>query len=142
MLAHTVAESVFRGADRVQKWEWRVMRKLIEMILVGALATFGQAAAANSLECVVTKKFSCSSEQCNEVLPTIRNSIDLTAKTYARCDTKGCDTYPAVISVSGVMTTIDLPGRGTFARLTASNNSFVEVTALLTNVLVSYGVCR
>jgi hypothetical protein len=109
-------------------------------MLVFVLAV--RSAMAAPLECVILKKYSCTAAQCQTVPATIRNTIDLQNHMYSRCDSKGCDSYVATISQTGVMVTLDLPGRGAFARMNADGSEFVEVVSLLTNTLISYGTCR
>lgn len=109
--------------------------------LLAALSLACPALAA-PMECTVSTKQSCSPAGCQPVQPLMRAVVDLDARTYARCDTKGCDTYNATVSVSGVIVTFDLLGRGAFARMTADGREFVEVVSLLTSTLISYGTCR
>lgn len=119
-----------------------VSRLALSALAIVPTVSVATASFAVPLECVIAKKYSCSVMECKAVSATVINRIDLRGRTYARCDARGCDTYDAVVTVAGVMVTIDVPGRGMFARMTADGSEFVEVVSLLTSTLVSYGSCR
>jgi hypothetical protein len=60
-------------------------------------------------------------------------------ETFARCDEKGCDEYPALFTRSGLFTNIVF-APGTLAKL-SDTGSLVEVVTLGMVALVSYGRC-
>ena len=75
---------------------------------------------------------------------TITNIIDWEQKTYSRCDAKGCDTYPAQISQSGLFYNIGVPQHGLLAKVWANSQApmFVENFTLGLSTLVSHGTCE
>ena len=108
--------------------------------IVAALTT--PATAQGTLECRVTQKLSCAAgEGCTPVAATTWNVVDLARQTYARCDQKGCDSYPASFNRSGVFTVIDVPRRGMVAKI-ADTGGFLEVATIGMIALVSHGTCR
>ncbi|MGH6769977.1 MAG: hypothetical protein ACRECO_13255 [Xanthobacteraceae bacterium] len=117
------------------------MRRIIGFICITA-ALAGPATAQGTLDCRVTQKLSCAAgEGCTPVAATTWNVVDLARQTYARCDKKGCDSYPASLTRSGVFTVIDVPGRGMTAKI-ANSGGFLEVATIGIVALVSHGTCR
>lgn len=51
-------------------------------------------AHAVPLKCDIAAKYRCQPGGCESVQPSVWNIVDVEAKTYQRCDAKGCDTYP------------------------------------------------
>ena len=99
--------------------------------------------AAGTLRCdIATKNFCDADHGCNVTKAGVHNLIDLTLKTFARCDSMGCDTYDAEITKSGSFSNIDVPGRGVVAKLNEIDGSFVEIVTLMTQVYVSFGKCQ
>ena len=109
------------------------------LLAIGIFA--GSAAYAASERCELTKKFVCSPAGCETVEPTIFNLLDFATRQFSRCDDAGCDHYPMTSSVSGIYINIDVPGRGTFAKLSIDRSEYLEVATLATIVFVSFGSC-
>jgi hypothetical protein len=107
-----------------------------------ALACMTNIAFAEVLRCDVSAKFACGPSGCEPNRLGVHNIVDLEAKKFARCDSKGCDSYDAVIQRSGVYITVDVPGRGMFAKVSSDGSQFVEVVSLGTSVFASFGSCR
>src|SRR4029078_5583084 len=75
-------------------------------------------ADAGAWQCKIAEKQTCGPQEgCRPSPITITHYIDLDRKTYSRCDTKGCDTYDAQISQSGMFSNIAVPERGLMARV-------------------------
>ena len=94
------------------------------------------------MRCEIASKFSCTSAGCATTKPSVFNIIDLELGKFSRCDANGCDEYSANVSRSGAYIIVDVPGRGTMAKLSADGTEYVEVATLGTTVLVSFGACR
>jgi hypothetical protein len=118
-----------------------LMRRSIGLAcLAAALAT--PAAGQGVFECRTMQKHSCvAGEGCKPVAATTWSVIDLARQTYARCDQKGCDSYPASFSRSGVFTIVDVPRRGMIAKI-ADTGAFLEVVTIGMIALASHGECR
>lgn len=100
-------------------------------------------ATAQVLRCDIGSKFQCDAGSgCKQAKTGIWNFVDLARRTIARCDPKGCDTYPAQFAVSGAFINIGLPDRGMMAKLSSDGTTFVETATLANTVFVSFGVCR
>ena len=108
------------------------------------LASFMLAAPAiaDNLRCDIVAKYACSAEGCEPNQLGMWNVIDLDGGEFSRCDRNGCDSYNAEISKSGLFYNIEVPGRGTMAKLAMDGTSFLEVVTLGTVVLISFGSCR
>jgi hypothetical protein len=100
------------------------------------------AARAEPMRCEIASKFSCSPAGCTTNKPSVFNIIDIELGKFSRCDANGCDEYSANFSRSGAYIIVDVPGRGTMAKLSADGTEYVEVATLGTTVLVSFGACR
>jgi hypothetical protein len=107
-----------------------------------AMLSFPGPAWSQTVTCIISSKYGCEADGCNQVQAAVRNVLDLSRQTYTRCDTGGCDNYEARISRSGAFIVIDLPGRGMTAKIAADLSAFVEVATIGTTVLVSFGSCR
>ena len=70
------------------------------------------------------------------------NVIDLEGGQFSRCDSNGCDTYPAMITQSGLFYVIEVTGKGVLAKLAIDGSSYLEVATLGTVALISFGSCR
>ena len=115
----------------------------VVLILMVQLGLVGRSVAAAELRCEISEKHLCQpSADCTRVPAKVWNLIDLENRTYARCDNSGCDTYDALVSTSGVVTRVEVPGRGLTTTLTDGGSSFVEVATLVDTVYVSFGSCR
>jgi hypothetical protein len=100
-------------------------------------------ADAAPVRCEITSKFQCTSaDGCAPVAANNWNEIDLEKSTITRCDIKGCDTYGASISTSGIFYNISVPARGLMAKLSADGLNFVEFATLGEIAFVSFGYCR
>ena len=100
-------------------------------------------ALAQPIRCEVTSKFTCNPGGCRAHKLGAFNLIDFDRRKFSRCDRKGCDDYPAVVSQpQGEYIIIDIPGRGIFAKLSNDGSEYVEVISLGTVILLSFGRCR
>lgn len=109
---------------------------IVAMIL--AVTTASQAA---ELKCEIRQKFFCEESGCRTMPAKVWNLVDVSKKTYARCDSSGCDKYPAEFSTSGVFVNIDVPGRGLTAKMSVDTSSFHEVATMLHSIYLSFGSC-
>jgi hypothetical protein len=112
--------------------------------IIGLMLISTGSAFAEPLKCTISAKYVCTvAEGCRSVPGSVWNVIDLSRKTYARCDRAGCDTYDARMSQSGAFTNIEVPGRGMLAKLGGAEPSdFVEVATLTGTIYNSFGSCR
>ena len=91
-------------------------------------------------ECVPAHRFVCTLEGCERDSGRVSVRLDFAANTYARCDQKGCDTYPMLYSGSGIFTTARAHG-GTFLKVLNDGSQFVEVVSLHLAIHQSFGKC-
>ena len=98
-------------------------------------------AATSALICQPTAKNVCSGGRCVAVQVTTWAQVDPARQTYSRCDPRGCDTYDATLSQSGVFETVEVPTRALIARI-GPNGEFLEVATLGTDAYISHGSCR
>jgi hypothetical protein len=101
------------------------MRSLLVCAVVLAVTPSSHAA---ELKCEIRQKFFCEESGCSTTPAKVWNLVDMSNKTYARCDSMGCDKYPAQFSASGIFINIDVPGRGLTAKISA--DSFHEIATL------------
>ena len=100
-------------------------------------------AVATPMQCDFSQKEHCQSgSPCGTtVANVVWVKLDLTAHTYSRCDTKGCDAYDVQIARSGVWANITFPERAMVAKLSNAGN-LVEVVTLNDLTLISFGKCK
>ena len=91
-------------------------------------------------ECIPTHRFVCTAEGCERDSGRVSVRLDFAANTYARCDQKGCDTYPMLYSGSGIFTTARAHG-GTFLKALNDGSRYVEVVSLYLAIHQSFGKC-
>jgi hypothetical protein len=123
--------------------------KICTAVIAMALS-LASIARAQELRCEIAEKYVCETGGCKQGQASIWNMIDRAKKTYARCDRRGCDTYQANFSDCGIFMNIEVPGRGTIAKMATLNEpvsgikafSFHEVVTQLHAVLVSFGTCK
>ena len=107
------------------------------------LMTLPLAQRAPQWECIPSVRYVCTPEGCERTPALVSVRLDLVENTYARCDSKGCDTYPMTFSVGGIFTTVSLPGRGsTFLKVLNDGSQYVEVASLHTAVHQNFGACK
>lgn len=111
------------------------------ILFIAVSLFFAGPGKADQLRCDVKSKFACDAAGCKPNALGVWSVMDFARKTYARCDTKGCDPYPANYSRSGMFVNIDVPGRGMIAKISEDGSTFVEVVTAGTSVLLSYGSC-
>ncbi len=73
-----------------------------ELERLGEVVTKRLFERATRWRCEPAKAFVCSSENCQEVRPPIWVNLDFAARSYQRCDSKGCDTHPMTPATSGI----------------------------------------
>lgn len=118
------------------------MIRAIAIVVCAIAAAALPARAQGVLECRVTQKFSCvAGRTCATVAPTTWNVVDVGGQSYARCDQRGCDKYPASFNRSGLFTIIDVPRRGMVAKID-DTGGFLEVVTIGLDALISHGACR
>lgn len=115
---------------------------LSKFILGIVLCAAPAVAVAQEVKCAIKVKYVCEASGCNPVPAKVWSVVDITAKTYARCDAKGCDTYGAKLSTSGAFLNIDIPDRGVIAKMSSDGSSFHEVATLGHSIFVSFGSCK
>lgn len=96
--------------------------------------------SSGKLDCRITRKHVCDDDGCRPVEAKVWNVIDLDAPSYARCDSMGCDTYPAAMTMSGIYKSVALPQHGAMAKV-GTDGTFVETVTLGTVAYVSHGRC-
>lgn len=116
--------------------------KTLWLGLAAASCAAGSSANAKIVTCAWTSKQQCGAEQpCRSGAASITTTINLQSGAYRRCDTKGCDRYDGVVRRSGSFVVVDLPGRGSFAKI-ADDGSAIEVASLGTSLLIYSGRCK
>lgn len=113
-------------------------RTLTAALFVSAV-TLGCSGVAVASECLTQKSYSCSANGCKTYETPTKISFDNVKGSVTRCDKKSCDTLTLTKSFSGVMDTYSQSGYS--LRVNTMNNEFVEMSSLLTNIFLSYGVC-
>lgn len=96
--------------------------------------------SSGRLDCRITRKHVCDDGGCRSVEAKVWNVIDLDAASYARCDSMGCDNYPAAMTMSGIYKSVALPEHGAMAKV-GTDGTFVETVSLGTAAYVSHGRC-
>ncbi len=114
---------------------------MVFCIAFAAMLTVRSLASAQQMRCEITSKFACLPSGCVPEKLGMYNLIDLERRTISRCDRKGCDKYAANVTRLGMFIVVDVPGRGTFAKLSIDGSQYVEIATLGTGVLVSFGAC-
>lgn len=115
-----------------------MVRALLASILVCAFTT----PHAQEIKCKVTAKYVCESGGCKSLPAKVWNIIDQVKRTYARCDSAGCDNYDAQITQSDAFINIEIPARGVIAKMALDGSTFHEVATLMHVVYVSFGSCK
>jgi hypothetical protein len=113
-------------------------------LITGGLALLGliEPASAQTLRCTIAVKNQCSPDgECKRLTTPLWNEINFSTRIIKRCDSKGCDGYPAQFTNSGQYVNIDVPGHSMIAKL-GEQGSFQEVVTLTDSVVVSFGLCR
>jgi hypothetical protein len=107
------------------------------------LATRSLADRALQWECVPSIRYVCTPEGCEQNPGMVSVRLNLGDNTYARCDSKDCDSYPMTVSSSGMFTIISLPGRGgTFLKVLNDGSQYVEAASLHLAVHQNFGACK
>lgn len=119
------------------------MGRFIVVALLSASALSASAADSGAMVCRPTQKFSCDlGKGCTSIdAKGVWSIINQAQARYERCDAKGCDRYAAVFTTNGAFTSVELPGRATFAKI-GFDGSFVEAATLGTALFVSHGHCK
>lgn len=116
-----------------------LMRLWIFLLL--ALVT-APAAAQSLLRCTIAEKRTCAPHVgCQAAPAALWNIVDVKNQTISRCDSKGCDTYPAVFATSGAFINIGVPQRGYMAKMSINGAFFSEVATQGEVILLSFGSC-
>ena len=128
----------------IMRSAWRLA---VAGVLVLLTAHAGPAAGAEptSWQCEVSSKMNCMYGKCEPGAMASGRQwmvLDFTANTYARCDQKGCDVYRASRASSGAFTVVELPGRGSFIKMSNDGSAFVDTATVGVGVVLSFGTCR
>ena len=92
--------------------------------------------------CEIDAKYACAAIGCEPNRLDMWNVTDLDGGQFSRCDRNGCDTYPAMITQSGLFYVIEATGHGAMAKLAIDGSSYLEVATVGTVALISFGSCR
>jgi len=115
----------------------------LQLLILITIWTISNPANAQTVRCDIGTKFACiAASGCNDNPPGVWNVIDFTTNSFSRCDKNGCDTYEMSPTRSGLYISIDVPGHGMFAKMSADGSQYTEAVSLGTDVLVSFGSCR
>jgi hypothetical protein len=116
--------------------------KPLPVTLLAMLALALPAGTQERLICAIDQRFHCYRGQgCQRISPgSSYNIIDLESRTFARCDNKGCDEYPADFTQSGLFMNIEF-SPSAMAKLDPEMHLF-EVATLWLGAWISYGTCR
>ena len=113
---------------------------LVASVALGGLPSMVQ---AQVLRCDIASKYQCDAPGgCQKVRAGVWNIVDVPKQTFARCDAKGCDKYPAQFSVAGAFISIALPQNGMLAKISSDGSMFLETATLMSTALASFGACR
>src|SRR5262249_14163271 len=115
---------------------------VVNLVLLITLVLIPTATLGQTITCKVSTNFSCEAAGCAPAHLGTWRVIDLSKKTYSRCDLRGCDEYDAQFALSGEFVVIDVPGRGLTAKLAADRTTFLEVVTFGSMALVSFGSCE
>lgn len=136
-LAATLVALIFIGAAAAQDSHSK------DLELLSDLMTRPLAQRSLHWMCIPSLQYVCTSEGCERIAALLHVNLDLEKKTYARCEGKGCDTYPMSFEASGIFTTVNLLGSGgTFLKVVNDGSEYVEVTSLHLAVLQNFGACQ
>ncbi len=91
--------------------------------------------------CTSSRAQICNSDGCQQTTPSVWIQLDFASTTYARCDSKGCDTRGATVSAAGVFTAVTLPG-GTFLKALNDGADFIDVASSSTSAFINTGTCK
>jgi hypothetical protein len=116
--------------------------KAIVVALLATAALGVPVGAQERLICAIDQKFHCDpGAGCRRISPgSSYNRIDLEHRTFARCDNKGCEDYPANFTQSGLFINIEF-SPGAMAKL-GPEMQLSEVATLWLGAWISYGTCR
>ena len=110
------------------------------IVFLLTVAGSAQSQLLSDLRCTPLTRQICSTAGCRPGPPATYAKLSFERSSYSRCDSKGCDAYPARIVRSGAFVTVEVPGRAMLARLD-EGNSFVEVVTLGLDTMISHGSC-
>ena len=100
--------------------------------------------------CFPTSRFDCGGGSCEASAPATYYFVDYGTEsgTYFRCDTKGCDSYPIAVNVSGEFTQF-IPSQGqaimfkvATGDVLGNKGEFIDIATLGTGAIVSSGKCE
>ncbi len=102
------------------------------------------------LSCFPTSRFDCGGGSCTASTPATYYFVDYGTEsgTYFRCDTKGCDSYPVEVHISGEFTQFTpLQGQAMMFKVVTGDalgdkGEFVDIATLGTGAIVSSGKCE
>ena len=93
------------------------------------------------LKCTPTSKIFCDRTSCEQDNPSVWLELDRRAKTFSRCDTKGCDTHKGEFESAGAFTNIQGESpMGTIIKV-LGDRKYIEIATLNLGSFISSGVC-
>lgn len=99
-------------------------------------------AESGLIVCVPEKRNDCENGICNISTPSVSVIIDIPNKKIGRCDTNGCDKYPARIEESGIYINAEPDSlKSWFVKISTITNEYIEVAAVGLSTINSYGKC-
>lgn len=94
-------------------------------------------------KCIPDTRDVCTPEGCKSAEPSVFVVIDFDKNQYARCDNRGCDSYPMTESNAGMFSTVSLPENpGMFLKVENDGAHYTEVVSLHFDVMISRGTCQ
>lgn len=104
--------------------------------------SMGAADMWKKLKCTPVSRMDCEVGKCEQANPTVYLILDRENEVYSRCDSKGCDTYPAQFGSSGLLTNIQ-SARPIGAMVKVLGDSeYLEIATIGLASLISNGVCE
>lgn len=93
------------------------------------------------LKCSPTSKVFCDRTSCTSDTPSVWVILDRRAKTFSRCDTKGCDTYDGQFESAGAFTNIQSKNPMGEMIKVLGDRKYIEIATLNLGLFISSGVC-
>lgn len=94
-------------------------------------------------ECSPSARYVCTPEGCERSPGVVSVRLNFAENTYARCDSKGCDSHSMSFSAVGIFTRISLPDSGsTFFKVLNDGSQYVEVASSQLAINQNFGACK
>ena len=82
--------------------------------------------SAETLTCIPSQKFFCSSKGCKAVPAKVRAVIEMDKRAYSRCDRNGCDKYDATMSIGSIYLDVLVPGKSVTTKVEITSVQYFE----------------